>query len=169
MNRLQPFELFQRNLIPHLREDKKRYLVAQTYYRIQDPMINEFTTPILVTEYDNLNLARTHKNAISQDKYASILDLDKDAHRQKLVEMVGYNSKYRVYRAALKQGSGIKQLLEHQYLDRIRNYVKSNTDWRLGYDSGLRPHLEVHYGELFVVIKYGSRQVRVKFEEIENK
>jgi hypothetical protein len=124
MNRLQPFGLFQRNFIPNFREDKKRYLVAQTYYRIQDPMVNEFTTPILVTEYDNLNVARMHKNSVSKDKYASILDLDKDSHRQKLVEMVSYNSKYRVYWAALKQGSGIKQLLEHQYLDRIRNYVK---------------------------------------------
>lgn len=164
---LQPFELFKTTVIQQLRKLKRTYLVTQTYGRAQNPMINEVRTPLLITDYDTLGQARIHKNAIKHDKYAAILDLENEGHREKLIEMLGSNSKYTLYWSVVRDAAALKRMIDQRYKDNMRRYIERNTNWRIDRDVTIRPNVEVTFGELFITLKYAGQQIRLKFEEIE--
>ena len=42
-----------------------------------------------------------------------------------------------------------------------------NTTWRIGGEETIRPQLSVIFGEIFIFLKRGAQELRVKFEEIE--
>jgi len=166
--RLQPFELFHDKYISRLLNLGRKYLVTQTYYRAVNSDINQTQTPLLITDYDDLGQARIHKNAIKHDKYAAIIDLNKEAHLKKLREILSVNSKYRLYWSVVKDNAQLKRTIDKNYSENIRRYIDRNTNWRISRDATIRPVLDVTFGELFITLKHSGQQIRLKFEEIES-
>jgi hypothetical protein len=163
---LQPFELLKEVYLERLIKMHKKYLVSQSYSRGYNHFAETHTKDILVTDYDDLNYARVHFNAVKNDKYASIIHLDNEQHRNKLFEMVkGEN--YAVYWCIVASAKSLQDRLDKKYTDNVRRYLQNNTTWRISGDSAICPKFEVIFGELFLIIKYGSQVLRVKFEEIE--
>ena len=163
---LQPFELFKETYLTRLIEMKKNYLVTQTYTRGVDHFAEPQRTNILITDYDNLNYASVHFNAVKGDRYASIIHLDKDVHKAKLVEMLN-GEKYAVYWSVVKSADQLAKRLNDKYTDHIKRYIKKNTTWRIPKESEISPKFEVVFGELFITIQYSTQKLRVKFDEIE--
>ncbi len=69
-----PFSKFEEKFIPAFRKLKKRYLISQSFKREND-LFKEDKTYLLLSHYEDHGLAKIHYNAISSDKFASIIDL----------------------------------------------------------------------------------------------
>jgi len=162
----QPFEIFKPVYIERLIKLNKTYIVSQSYKHGSD----HFTEPkidLLFSDFDHLGTAQIHYSAVKNDKYASIINLANIKHKEKVMEMLAADSKYRVYWAIVKDISEIKKRLDFNYTHNIRRYIEVNTTWRIGSDETIKPSLQVVFGELFIMLRRGSQTLRVKFDEIE--
>ncbi len=130
-------------------------------------MVTTGKVPLLLTEYDDLGLAKIHLNALKADKLAAIINLGLDIHKEKLEEMTGDGSKYFLYWNMVRDSEAIKKNLDKNYSLYIKRYIDKNTNWRISRDSTIISNLEVVFGQLFVTLKHGSQQIKVKFEDIE--
>jgi hypothetical protein len=162
----QPFELLKKEYLPRLVSMGKIYLVTQSYHRGFNHFAESHTIDILVTSYNDRQYAEVHKNAVKNDKYASIIQLSSDMHKQKLIEMIE-GEQYAVYWAVVKSDKELQERMKFNYADNIRRYVDRHTNWKISGDSSLKVQLEVIFGELQLVLKHGSKQQRVTFEDIE--
>ncbi|HEX5024574.1 MAG TPA: hypothetical protein VFV68_04850, partial [Agriterribacter sp.] len=163
---LQPFEQFKFVYLNKLIQLKKRYLVSQSYKRAKDPFSEEEKIDILLSDYADLGQAKLHLNAVRNDKYHAILDLENDSHLEKLHEMMREGSKYRLFWAVVSSANDLENAVNAEYKDNMRRYIERNTNWRIDRDTTLHPSLQISFGELFIVLKYGSQTIRVKFEDI---
>ncbi|MBC7849327.1 MAG: hypothetical protein H7Y31_06310 [Chitinophagaceae bacterium] len=165
---LQPFEIFRPEYVTKLLSLKKRYLVSQSYARFSDRPGDEQKTGLLVSEYQDPGLAKVHFNAVRNDKFAAILDLENPAHRNKFESMLSVESLYRIFWSVVKSTKELEALVNHKYKDHMRRYIDRNTNWRLNRDSGIKPSLQVIFGELYLILKHAGQTIRIKFEEIES-
>lgn len=164
---LQPFYAFRTEFVEGLIKLNKNYLVSQTYKR-GESLYTQDKTCLLLTDYDDIGLAKTHLNALKHDKYAAIIDLNKQAHKQKLLSMLAPDSKYKVYSCMIKSAEELALRVTKQYKHQMRRYIENRTNWRIGRDTELRPKLSFIFGEIYVVLKWSNRTLQVKFEDIEN-
>ncbi|MBC7509747.1 MAG: hypothetical protein H7320_13515 [Ferruginibacter sp.] len=163
---MQPFVLFEKKYLDKLIQLNKMYLVTQSYSRAYDHFANHTAVDLLITDYDDPGLAGMHLNAVKKDKYASIIRLDSDAHKTKLLEMMAGNQ-YRLFWSVVLVNADTKKRLE-AYKDKIRKYIDTSTNWQVkGNDAVNFEGIEVTFGELFVTLKWRTQKRRVKFEEIE--
>lgn len=164
---LQPFECFKLSYIERLMQVKKNFLVTQ-YYARGEGRAGNAAIPILLTAYDDHGLAKTHWNAVKEDRYAAIIRLEKPEHRQKLQEMLGEGSKYHLYWAVVKSKAELEARVNNLYKENMRRYIQQNTNWRIEHDASVKPAIELTFGHLYLILKRGGQAIRTKFEEIEN-
>lgn len=160
-----PFSKFQEKFIPAFLKAKKRYLVSQTFTRDHS---QDGKTLLMLTPYGDKESAKVHLNAIAFDKFASIIDLEKDQHREKLLDMLSTQSKYVIYSSLTTDPKEVKRTVDSLFKEKIQRFINKHTSWRISRDHTVKPKLEITFGELYVVLKYGSQAIRVKLEEIEN-
>jgi hypothetical protein len=165
---LQPFERFRLSYIPRLIELNKPILVSQTYSRAMQAFGDGEKKGILLSDYDDMGLAKIHYKAVIRDEYAAIIDLSKPAHRAKLEEMLEPESGYQLFWSVVKSKHQLEQKINAVYKDKMRDYITNHTTWRIDRDTTIRPSVQMIFGELFIVIKYGKQVIRIKFEELEN-
>jgi hypothetical protein len=164
---LQPFEHLTQQYLARLIELKKQWLVTQSYAGGIDPFSDEKKIPILFTDYDDLETAKTHWNAVRNDRFASIIDLEKPAHRQKLDEMMRPISQYQLFWSVVKSVDELETRINAKYSGNMRRYIENNTKWKPGGDQSLTPSIQIIFGEVFIILKYQNEVLKVKFEEIE--
>lgn len=164
---LQPFELFKPMYIPRLIKLKKTWLVSQSYNYGFDHFSDDQKTGLLLSDYDDVGLAKIHLAAVKRDRYAAIVDLKNETQLQRLEGILEPESKYRVFWAIVTSAEQLKKKVDARYRDNIRRYIEKNTSWRISADEQVRPQLQVIFGEVFVTLKRGSQVIRIKFEEIQ--
>ena len=143
------------------------YLVSQTYSRA-DHFTNEGKISILLSDYKNLGEAALHLNAVKNDRFAAIINLKKETHLQKIRQMME-GSEYTIYWAVVKSTNELKKRLDASYKSKIRRYLVTQSSWRIGSDEEVDAQFEVTFGELFLVLKWRTKNLRIKFEEIERR
>ena len=111
---LQPFALFERKYLAKLVDLKRVYLVTQSYFRAHDHFANETLIDILLTDYDDPGEAKMHLNAVKNDRYASIIMLSHEEHKNKLLEMFS-GGKYRLFWSVVASNDDMKK--RHQIHD----------------------------------------------------
>lgn len=163
----QPFELFKPLYLKRLINLKKIYVVTQSYPAGLNNLKEVKKTGILLTDYDDIGLANIHKTAVKNDQYASVIHLTNPVHAKKLQEMLEADSPYVLYWSVVKDVENIKKRIDVKYKDHIRRYIEKNTTWRMCGEETIRPQLSVIFGELFIFLKRGAQELRVKFEVIE--
>jgi hypothetical protein len=163
----QPFERFQAKYINRLVSLKKIYLVTQTYRRGFDHFENVEKQNILITDYEDKVEADKHLNKFKGDKYSSIINLENEKHKEKLIEMLNINSKYCVYWAIVKDAKETMKRLDLKYKDNVRRYIANKTNLRLKPSETLQTSLVVNFGEIYLIIKAGNKPITVNFEDIE--
>jgi hypothetical protein len=164
---LQPFEKFRLEYVERLLTLNKPYIVTQTYIRAACMDTADTKVSLLLSDYDDMGLAKIHYKAVINDPYAAIIQLLKWEHRQKLDEMLLPGSAYTLFWAVVKSKKALEHLVNTRYKDKMREYITTHTTWRIDRDTSVRPSVQLIFGELFIVIKYGKQVVRVKFEELE--
>jgi len=166
---LQPFEEFKPAYIDRLLQLGRRYLVSQTYHRVEkldsDPLSAKVN--LLFSDYVEAGEARLHLNAVKKDRYAAIIDLKNPAHLNKIKEMLMAGSGYRIYFAVVRSAKELENLVNKKYRDKLKQYVEKQTNWGISRDSMVKPTIQLSFGELFIILKHGNQHIRIKFEEIE--
>jgi hypothetical protein len=166
---LQPFEEFKPAYLNRVKLMGCRYLVSQTYHRLQEnnglPQTSKIN--LLFSDYIELGQARLHLNALKHDRYAAIIDLNNSAHLQKIHEMLSAGSPYRIFFAVIRSTKMLENLIDKQYKAKVKRYVEKQTDWRIAHDAVVKPRVELSFGELFIILKHGNQRIRIKFEDIE--
>lgn len=161
-----PFLRFELTYIDRLLRLNKRYLVTQTYTRAEHHLADERKTHILLSDYADLDYARIHKDAL-KDQYASIMDLKKPAHKDKLVSLLCDDSAYLLWWAVIKDPKDMETRMNLAFAPHIRRLIRTQTDWRVGSDEVIKPKLACIFGELFLILKRGGQVLRVKMDELE--
>lgn len=161
-----PFVKFEGKFIDAFRKVKKRYLVSQTFTRIDDK-VNQGKTYLMLTHYDDKGLATIHFNALSIDKFSSIIDLENDIHREKLITMLTPQSKYIIYSSLTIDPKKVKNLSDKIYKEKVQKFIEKKTNWRISREQTIKPKLEITFGELYVALKYGTQTIRIRLEELE--
>lgn len=167
---LQPFEDFKPAWLSRLMQLGRRYMVSQTYCRGQDPETDGDSSRVslLFSDYAELGEAKLHLNAVKTDRYAAIIDLNKPAHLKKIQEMLQADSGYRIFFAVVRNAAALENLINKKYKDKLKKYVDKQTNWRISRDAVVKPTIQLSFGEIYIILKHGSQQIRIKFEEIEN-
>lgn len=164
-----PFERFEPRFIDVFRAKKKRYLVSQTYKNGDDHFDQPNKTYLLLSHYADLNKAQVHKKVLAHDPFAAILDLEKTIHIEKLQAMLAPDSKYIIFSILITNTEHLRERIMKRFSDNIRRYISKKTNWRIGGDQELKTQYDITFGDLYIILKYGSKQpIRIKFEEIEN-
>ena len=163
---LQPFELFNERYLERLIQLKKFYLISQSYPRGINHFAEAHRIDILVTDYESPGEAQMHLNAVKNDKYGALIDLQKTEHKKKILDMLT-GEKYQLYWSIVKSADDLQKRLQVGYKDKMRKYIQANTDWRIGGDETITPSIETTYGELFINLKWKTKRLRIKFEDIE--
>lgn len=162
-----PFVPFHSKMIEGFRSLKHRYLVTQTFRGRVDHYQDEGRTVLLLTDYEEENRAKVHWNAVRDDPYKYILDLENEAHRNKLIEMLQPGSRYRLLAAFIEDVKAVEKRLNAKYANNIRNYIQRETNWRIGAGETIFPKLDLAFGELFVTLKYSNQTVRLRLSDLE--
>ena len=161
-----PFILFEPFMIERLIRLNMVYLVTQTYSRAASAKDADAKINILLTGYESLEAARTHRLAV-KDKFAAIIQLQLPAHRAKLQSMLQKNAPYRLWFAIIKNKWVVEKQINHRFKDPLLRYIKSRTNWRVGYDEQLRPQLVCIFGELYVHMERGTKKLEILLSELE--
>lgn len=163
----QPFVKLEARLVEAFIKQKERYLVSQTYKALQDYKKDE-KIYLLFTPYSDLSRARIHLSALDNERYAAIIDLENELHKNKILAMLQSDKNYVLYAAVVQSKSDLEKNLKTKYINHIRRYVSKHTSWKIGSDKTISSDLDITFGELFVLLKYNNQRIRVHFSEIEN-
>jgi hypothetical protein len=140
--------------------------VSQTYHRANKTETDQWIN-ILVSDYAEPGEAKLHVNAVKQDRYAAIIDLHRKAHLTKFEEMLQSGSGYRIYFAVVRSAKELENQINRHYKEKLKKYVETQTNWRISHDAIVNPSIQLSFGELYIILKHGSQQIRIKFKEIE--
>jgi hypothetical protein len=169
MDKLQPFEEFKPGYIVRLRHLGRRYLVSQTYGRVEKTGADAADSRIslLFSDYPELGQAKLHVNAVKKDRYAALIDLDNRDHLVKIEEMLQTGSPYRIFFAIVRSARALENHINKHYKEKLKQYVEKRTGWRISHDAVVNPSVELSFGELFIILRHKNQRIRIKFEEIE--
>ncbi len=162
---IQPFILFQRNHLQQLQKLGNSFIVTQTYDRV-DHFNDNSKTSLLLSDYKDHGPAQIHFKAIRSDKFAAIVDLKNPKHLEKMEELLD-SDKYVLYWGVIQSSNDLKKRLDSSYKTKIRRYLMHNSSWRIAGDDEVKINFEVVFGELFLILKWRTNKLRIKFAEIE--
>ncbi len=159
-----PMALLSSELLQAFVQKGHRYFVRQHYPRGKGVFDSSTRAAFLVCPYDNYFLAKEHYDALSSDPYRYLYNWEEEADRGKLQLAATQPEGYRVYANAFHDDW--ERHLTDRLRAKIRGYVKG-LGWKPKSGEAVEPVFYPHFGEVFVRLKLGSREVRVNFEEIE--
>jgi hypothetical protein len=145
----------------------KTYFVRQTFNRAKSPLDEGIKGYFLFSHYDNLTTAQDHFGAIRHDPNRFLYDWGNHEHREKLRIAASGLKEYRNYASVLRPD--YEKGITDQVKKKIRQYVSDSLGWQIKGSDTLDTNFELQFGELFMRFKHGSRQAKVKFEEIEKR
>ena len=162
-----PFERLSPQLIAAFRSKGKRWLVSQTLQlTVCDPALLS-RVMLLMTHYDDKGLAFVHLKAVEEDRYASVIDLEREVHRKQLDSILWPDSKYVVFSALIRNRDRVEKQATELYKEKYWRFIQQHSKAGISPTKNLRPSLQLIFGELFVVLKYGAETLRTRLSEIE--
>ena len=162
-----PFEKLTHALIHAFRKKGKRWLVSQTLHlTVTDPVLLTKTL-ILTTHYDDRGMASVHHKAVIDDKFASVIDLEREIHMKQLDNILASDSKYIVFSSLIRNRERVEKQATELDKEKYWRYLQQHSKAGISPSKSLRPSLQLIFGELFVVLKYGAETLRTKLSDIE--
>ena len=160
-----PFYPFTDQLLDGFVKKGKTFFVRQTFPRAKSILDEGVKGYFLFTHYDNLTTAQDHYGAIAHDPNRFLYDWYLDEHQRKLCLAASGLKDYRIFAAVFKPDweKGITDRLKEQ----VRKYA-AGLGWEIKRADGLDTNYELQFGELYLRLRSGTREVKIKFEEIEN-
>ncbi len=161
-----PFVRFIPELVEAFLRHGEHLLVSQTFRAGMD-MTTEEMRVLMLSQYNDLGFAQIHLQALHDDPLAAIIDLNREKHRNKVMELLQPGSGYLVYSCLIRDRHSVENFADRYYANKLRTYIDRNTSWKISNGVHVRPKLQLIFGELFILLKYQNQQLRIRFEEIE--
>jgi hypothetical protein len=162
-----PFEKLSVPLIDAFRSKEKRWLVSQTLDVSPDEALGPDRVFLLVSHYENQGMASVHLKAVSSDRFAALIDLEREKHRATLLSMLRPDSRYVVYSSLIRNRARAEQMASQLYKEKYWKYVLQYSKSGISPSKNLRPSIQLIFGEIFIVLKYGSETLRTRLSDIE--
>ncbi len=161
-----PFFPFTIQLLEAFVAKGKKYFVRQTFDRAFDHFDEHIKGYYFFTHYDNIFKAKEHFEAIAHDPNRFLYDWDNPEHEERLRKAASNLFKeYKVYAAVAKPDW--ERGLTNRLQQKVRAHV-TKLGWSPKAGDLVETKFEIRYGELLLVLKYGNRQTKAKFSDIEN-
>ena len=160
-----PFYPFTTELLESFLKTGKSYFVRQTLPNSTSVREEGIKGYFLISHYDRLVTAQDHFGAIEYDRNRFLYDWNIPEHRQRLQTAAAGPKDFRIYSSVFR--ADWEKHLDEEFQQKVRAYVNS-LDWRPKKGEVVDTRFELHFGELFLRLKYGGRIAKIKFEELEN-
>jgi len=160
-----PLAIFDARALEGFVREGNKYFVRQSFPRGMDPFDDNLAGCFLICHYDDYFRAKEHYDALEQDRLRWLYNYDKMEDRGRLEIAASQPEGYRVYSNTFVPDW--ERHLTDRVKERIRAYV-AKLGWKPSRGEGVEPQFYPHFGEVHVCLKFRGREVRVKFEEIEN-
>ncbi|HEY0058902.1 MAG TPA: hypothetical protein VGB56_07185 [Flavisolibacter sp.] len=154
-----PFCLLSKELLDAFARSGKKYFVRQTF-----SLTPGSNRAFMFTHYPDVAFAQEHLGAIEHDPYRQLYRWDDEDHRRRLIIAASQPEGYDIWAALFRKDWERGITVEVEGL--VRAYIKS-IGWKPARADGVAPQYFLHYGSLYLMLKFGSKQVRVKFEDIQ--
>jgi hypothetical protein len=161
-----PFPVYHPKYLPLFIQKGVKCFVKQTYERGRNLLEEKILPAYLLTQYHDIGLAKEHMDSIRHDAAAVMLVVS-DADDLKELQRLGRaDCAERIY---LRFRDRDAEERARKKLDKkLRAYIDHKLGWRIaGYDS-VSFSLDFHFGEIYVVLKHGSRYQKVNIDDIES-
>lgn len=141
-----------------------RFFVRQSFARARQPFDEGIRGYFLFCHYENFFKAKEHLEVLSEDPYRRLYDWEDEEDRKRLLLAASGPPGYRIFTNTF--APDWERHLTDRIHQKIRAYVRQ-LGWKPARGESVQPQFYPHFGEVCVSLKLGSREVRVKFEEIE--
>lgn len=161
---LNPFHPFTTPLLDAFVQHDKNYFVRQTFRRGIPPLNTDVKGAYLISHYDDQSRAQVHYDALAGDPNRFLYDWKNPEHQQKLRIAAASPAGYKVFSSVFEKN------WERHITDRIKKGIRlyvTGLGWQPSQSEGLSTDFYQTFGELYISLKYKTREVKVKFEEIE--
>lgn len=162
-----PFERLTPLLLDGLRKKGKRWLVSQTMDTGTGAALGDSKIFLLMTHYEDQGMATVHLKAVLEDRYASLIDLEKDVHRRQLGKILGNDSRYIVYSSLISNKERAEKMASELYKEKYWKFIQLHSRSGISPNKNLRPSIQLIFGEIFIVLKYGAETMRTRLSDIE--
>lgn len=178
MNLHNPLTIFSAQLLAVHLQSGNRYFVRQTYERgltntqaaSTNHSIDQPSSSIrpqaafLISEYTELSRAKIHLAALEHDAQAYLYDAQDEEHFRRLTIAASQPAGYAIYAPLL----AMRQWKPTDILKaKIKSYIESRLKWKPRGSDEIGAELFLHFGELFITLKFGHDHAKVKLLEIE--
>ena len=161
-----PFAPFDPRLLEKFKLKGVKAFVKQTYERGKSRLDEKNITAYLLIHFTSLPMAQQYFQSIQADTGRRLFRLDDLAESQELHTLLNQPSNSRFFTSLTIKDANekAKKLLDKQ----IRAYITYKTDWQPPRSADISFNLELSFGELYVQLKYGNREIKMKLSELEN-
>ena len=158
-NPLHPFEL--RFLQAFLKKGVVAF-VKQTYQRGKD-LSNGRDNNYVLIHFEKILAAQQYYDVLKEDPARELLFINQTAHMDRLRELISVGNCYMMLKVKDAEFR-VKKLLDKK----IKLFIEHQLNWFPSRQDEVLFNLDVQFGEVYAKLKFRSRELKVKLEEIEN-
>jgi hypothetical protein len=144
-------------------DDGSRFFVRQSFPRGKEP---HSKGSFLFCQYQSYGKAKEHYDVLADDPYRRLYAWEEDEDRQCLLRAADSPAGYRLYINLFKPRW--ERLLSTELKEKMKDYLR-DLGWTPTREESIIPYFYPYFGEVYVGLKFGNGEVRVKLEEIEGK
>lgn len=160
-----PFGEFLPQYLQGFRQKGIQAFVKQSYKRGIIQIGENQKEAFLLTHYDNLANALQHFDALKHDTERKVYNISIENDFKELKELINNKEGIKVFtRLTISQ---VNQKAQKMLDKRLRAYIDFKTDFRPSSYTEVEFYIEVIFGEIYALLKYRSKEIKVKLEEIE--
>lgn len=160
-----PFVAFDPRFLPCFKQKGVKAFVQQTYDRGRNMLEQDPQPAFLLVHYNEIDKAREHFEMIKTTTGQRLYLVDNPTHWQELEALLNKPSGNRFYTILTIEDVNQKA---KKYLDKkIRYYINFRTNWRPSRGEQIAFSLDIIFGEIYVLLKYGPHQVKMPIDEFE--
>jgi hypothetical protein len=157
-----PLHAFEPQFLERFRQKGVKAFVKQTYKRGRE---NNPESPqaFILIHFENLLAAQQYYDVIKHDENRDILKIDSPDDLATVKDLLETAKVFTMLKIKDAEGKARKILDK-----RIRAFIEYKLNWRPGREDDLIFTLDVQFGEIYANLKFRSKEIKVKLEEIEN-
>jgi len=158
-----PFQLYSSELLDSLIKAGHKYFLRQTYKRGKDHFDETTKNAFLITHYNDLNKARIHFEALSNDGNRFLYDISNDQHLLKLKTAASQPEGYKIFTPLLLEPWQPSDTMK----GKIRRYIHQKLNWNPSVSDTVHSNLFTQFGELFITLKFKRQEIKIPLTDIE--
>lgn len=121
----------------------------------------------LFSHYNDGAKAEAHFNSIAQDPHRFLYSWNDPIHQERLKAAASYPKGYTIYSAYFLPD--YKKKITKPLKEMINAYMYRHTNWKPGRGETVGIDFYLQFGMLYLDMKYGGEELKIKFADIQNK